>query len=348
MGFTRLKSDPSVYIWTSETVKIVIPVFVDDLTLVSNSRHDLDRVKGRLAEVFKLKDLGETRSLLGVEVQYDRLQKTLKLSQKQYVEELLDRFHMSDCRPVFTPMSPGLNLSSAMGPSTPEEIAEMQNLPYLNAVGALNYLAIATRPDIAYAVGCLARFNSNPGPAHWAAVKHLLRYLKGTVDLALTFAPNNTGETFRTWTDADHGGNPDNGRSTSGFLIKIGTGTVSWASKLQNIVTLSTTEAEFVAATLAGTEIIWLRSLFDELGSRVEEPSHLYIDNQSALTVAKNPEHHGRMKHLDLRYFWLREKVAQRAIQVGYVPTKDMPADLLTKALPRESVERHRRAMGLF
>jgi hypothetical protein len=155
-------------------------------------------------------------------------------------------------------MTPGLNMSSAMGPSTPEEIAEIKSVPYLNAVGALNYLAIATHPDIAYAVGCLMRFNSNPGPIHWAALKHLLRYLKGTIDLALMFAPDNATESFQTWTDADHGGNPDNGRSTSGFLIKIGTGTVSWASKLQSVVTLSTTEAEFIAATFAGTEIIWL------------------------------------------------------------------------------------------
>jgi transposase InsO family protein len=348
MGFKRLQSDPSVYVWMNDTTRIVIPVFVDDLTLVSDSKLELDRVKKELAKIFKLKDLGQTTSLLGVEVKYDRSQRTLRLSQKQYIREILERFQMSDCRPVSTPMTPGLNLNSTMGPSTPEEIQEMQNIPYLNAVGALNYLAIATRPDIAYTVGCLARFNSNPGPAHWAAVKHLLRYLQGTIDLALTFAPDHSTESFQTWTDADHGGNTDNGRSTSGFLTKIGTGAVSWASKLQNIVTLSTTESEFVASVLAGTEIVWLRSLFDELGSKPEGPSHLYIDNQSALSVAKNPEHHGRMKHLDLRYFWLREKVVQKTIQIGYVPTGSMPADILTKALPRELVERHRRTMGLF
>ena len=151
----------------------------------------------------------------------------------------------------------------------------MRNTPYLNAVSALNYLVIATRPDIAYTVGCLARFNSNPGPAHWAAMKHLLWYLQGTIDIVLTFAPNNSTEAFQTWMDTDHRGNPDNSRSTSGFLAKVGTGAVSWASKLQNIVTLSTTEAEFVATTLAGTEIIWLQNLFNELGSKIERPSCL-------------------------------------------------------------------------
>ena len=134
-------------------------------------------------------------------------------------------------------------------------------------------------------------------------MKHLLRYLRGTIDLTLTFAPDQSAQSFQRWTDADHGGNAYNGRSTSGFLIKIGTGAISWASKLQNIVTLSTTEAEFVASVLAGTEIVCLRNLLDELGSKLEGPSHLCIDNKSALSIMKNTKHHGRMKYLDLRYF---------------------------------------------
>ena len=150
-------------------------------------------------------------------------------------------------------------------------------------------------PNIAYAVSHLAHFNSNLGLTHWAAVKHLLRYLQGTIDLALTFAPDPSTKLFQTWTDANHGGNLDNGRSTSGFITKVGTGAISWASKLQNFVTLSTTEAEFVASVFAGTENIWLRNLFSELGSRLEKPSYLYINNQSTLSVAKNPEHHGRI-----------------------------------------------------
>ena len=190
-------------------------------------------------------------------------------------------------------MTPGLHLSSSMGPSTPEEIEEMQNMPYLNAVRVLNYLAVAMCPDIAYAVSCLAHFNSNLGLTHWASVKHLLRYLQGTIDLALTFAPDPSAESFQTWTDANHGGNLDNGQSTSGFVTKVRTGAISWASKLKNFVTLSTTEVEFVASVFTGTEIIWLRNLFSELGSRLEKPSYLYINNLSALSVAKNPKHHG-------------------------------------------------------
>ena len=204
MEFKCLKSNPSIYIWMNDTTKIIIPIFVDDLTLVSDSKQDLDQAKDELGKIFKLKDLGPTTSLLGVEVTYDHSQKTLKLLQRQYIQEILEQFKMSNCQPISMPMSLGQCLNSSMGPSTPEEIEDMQNIPYLNVVGVLNYLAIATWPDITYAVGCLAQFNSNPGPVHWAAVKHLLCYLQGTINLSLTFAPDPSTESFQMWTDADH------------------------------------------------------------------------------------------------------------------------------------------------
>src|ERR1700743_1607588 len=147
------------------------------------------------------------------------------------------------------------------------------------------YLAVSTRPDIAYAVGVLARFSSNPGTTHWAAVKHLFRYLKGTLDYKLVYAPDPfslfPSSLFVAYSDADHGGCKDSGRSTGAYIVKMGTGAVSWSSKLQSIVALSTTEAEYVSAVSAGTEICWLRSLFTELGfNLMSSPSPLFIDNQ--------------------------------------------------------------------
>ena len=210
------------------------------------------------------------------------------------------------------------------------------------------YLATCTRPDIAYTVSQLGRFSSNPGKQHWAAVKHLFRYVKGTIDIVPTIAPDpSSTELFTTYSDADHGGNPDNGRSTSGYLVKVGTGPIAWMSKLQEIVTLSTTEAEFVSAVKAAQQILWLRNLLFEFGFNFEAPSTLHVDNQSAISVAKNPEHHGRMKHLDLRFFWLREVVQNKLIALKHVGTADMPADILTKALGRVQVEECRKMMGL-
>ena len=180
----------------------------------------------------------------------------------------------------------------------------MSKVPYAELVGALMYLAVATRPDIAHAVGKLARFSSNPGPAHWTALKHLCRYLQGTKNAKLCYAPDpEQKELFTTYADADFGGDPDSRRSTSGMVVKMGTGAISWSSRLQSIVALSTTEAEYVSAVSAAQEILWLRSLFKEMGYDIKQPTTLCVDNQSALQVMKNPEHHGRMKHLDLRFY---------------------------------------------
>ena len=225
----------------------------------------------------------------------------------------------------------------------------MRSTPYAHAVGSLMYLAISTRPDIAYVVGVLSRFSSNPGYAHWAAVKHLFRYLKGTLDYKLTYSPDpKSTSLFTTYSDADHAGCKDSGRSTGAYVVKMGTGAISWRSKLQIIVALSTTEAEYVAGCSAGTEICWLRNLFTELGFNfTSNSSPLYIDNQSAIAVARNPEHHGRMKHLDLRYYCLRDAVEGGVISVFYCPTDQMPADVLTKALPLVKVKMCCKLLGL-
>ena len=163
--------------------------------------------------------MGPTTWLLGVEIIRDQSKRILSLNQSQYILSLLKRFNLSDVNPVTTSIDPGSKLSCSMSPTTPEEIEEMHSVPYLQAVGSLMYLATATCPDISYAVGVLARFSKNPGMTHWKAVKHLFRYLKGTLDYKLTYAPDpiNT-ELFTTFTDADHAGNPDNGRSTGGYV----------------------------------------------------------------------------------------------------------------------------------
>ena len=322
------------WIYGREDTRIIIPVFIDDMTIASKSKDNIRKVIQELKSHFKLRELGLTSWLLGVEIIKDRSNHTLSLSQRQYILTLLDRFGLSDVNSVSTPMEPGLKLTSSMSPTSSKEIEEMLAISYLQAVSSLMYLATATCPDIAYAVGVLARFSKNPGMTHWKAVKHLFRYLKGTLDLKLTYGPDpQTSELFITYSDADHAGNSDNERSTGGYVVKMGTEAISWSSKLQGIVALSTTEAEYVASTSAGQEILWLCHLLSELGYTCSTPSTLFVDNRSALSVAKNPEHHGRMKHLDLRYYWLRDEVDKGVINVIHLRTDEMPADILTKAL---------------
>ena len=254
---------------------------------------------------------------------------------------------MQECNPVGTPLTPGLKLSKSMGPQNAEEIAFMAETPYLSAIGSLQYLSTMTRPDISYAVGFLARFNHNPGPQHWAAVKHLFRYLQGTKDLKLTYSASKPSEVFYSYSDASHGDCIDTGRSTGSYLTTLGGGSIGWSSKLQNVVALSSTEAEYMAAVEAGKEIMWMRNILGEFGYPVNEASSLGIDNLSAISVSKNPEHFGRLKHLDLRMYWLRDACSAGMIAPVFCPTAEMPADLLTKALDRVKVAKLRTLVGL-
>ena len=169
---------------------------------------------------------------------------------------------MSECKLLLTPIEPGTSLTLDMSPRTNEEVKAMQSVPYLAAVGSLMYLATTTQPNLAFAVGVLGHFNHNPGPCHCLAVKHLFCYLKGTIDYKLTYGPDTGGnELFTTYTDADHGRNKDNGCLTGSYVMCIGGSAVDWRSWLQHFVTLSTTEAEFVAAVEAGKAIKWTRNI---------------------------------------------------------------------------------------
>jgi Reverse transcriptase (RNA-dependent DNA polymerase) len=347
MGFKRAESDHGLYIYHRDGVRILMPVFVDDITLACKDSAALDSVIQELSSRFKLRDLGPTTQLLGMEIHRDRPNRTLFLSQSQSITNLVQEHGLQDSKPVSTPLNPGSRLSTSMSPQNATEAAEMHQYPYISVVGSLMYLALTTRPDIAYAAGVLARFNSNPGLAHWQAAKHVLRYLKGTVNHRLVYRPSSSPEPFITYSDADHGGNPDNGRSTGGYVVKIGTGPVSWSSKLQTLVALSTTEAEHISAVEAGKEILWMREFMGELGYNVSGPSLLWMDNQSAIAVSKNPEHHGKMKHLSLRLFWLRDAVQGGLIAPKFVGTQNMAADIFTKALDRFKVQKCIGMLGL-
>jgi hypothetical protein len=346
LDYKRLESDRSVYIYAKNGILVLIPIFIDDITLASNSQTTLDNTVEELASHFKLRDLGETSFLLGIKITRDIPNHSISLSQHQYIVDMLDKYGFSTCTSISTPMDPGLQLTKTTTLST-EDKEFMSKVPYISAVGSLMYLAHSTRPDITYAVGVLARYSSNPSPIHWKAVKHLFRYLQGTKDYQLVYKPSDCKELFVTYSDANHGGCKDSAKSTGGYVIMVGTGAVSWSSKLQSMVTLSTTEAEYIAAVEAGKEIVWMRSILQEFGYKFDSGSTLYMDNQSAINVSKNPEHHGRMKHLDLRHHWLRDKVEAGVIIPKHVGTGDMVADCLTKALARIKHDKCRIGLGL-
>jgi hypothetical protein len=207
-------------------------------------------------------------------------------------------------------------------------------------------------------------FNANPGPKHWAAVKHLLRYLKGTKDLRLVYSPvpsnepfnshyagspepKTTDDLFTTHCDADLGGNPDNSRSTAGYVMHVGSGAVMWGSRLQKHVSLSSTESEYTTASSAAREVIWMRYFMEEIGYDISSPSTLFMDSGSAIQVAKNPEHQSTMKHVHRSYNWIREKVESKELRVTHVAGNENVADIFTKPLGTQKFQQFRAMLGL-
>jgi hypothetical protein len=217
---------------------------------------------------------------------------------------------------------------------------------FQSAVGSLMYLMVATRPDLPYAVHAVSQFMSSPGEEHLAAVKRILRYVQGTMTHKLVLGGDIKEVQLVGYTDADWGANDLNRRSISGYCFKLGLGVVSWSSKKQTSVALSSTEAEYMALTQASKEAIWIRRLLAELG-RPEETVVINVDNQSCVALAKNPEHHARTKHIDIQYHFIREKVEEATVKLEFCPTEKMVADVLTKALPRDKHQWCTQAMGV-
>jgi hypothetical protein len=223
----------------------------------------------------------------------------------------------------------------------------MEKLPYRQNLGSLMYAMIGSRPDIAYAIGLLSRFCENPGIAHWQALKRVLRYLKGTLEFGPIYG-GGISESLIGFSDADWAGDTDGRKSTSGYMFLLSGGPVSWRSRRQPIVALSTTEAEYVAACDATKEAVWLRQLLQDLGfGSGDFPTILYEDNQSCIAWATNPVDHNRTKHINIRYHYIRDQVRNNVITMVYMPTERMIADILTKAIPRAQFENLRNMMGV-
>jgi hypothetical protein len=241
-------------------------------------------------------------------------------------------------------MVPAVTYSKDDSPKNQVEAARMRKVPYREAIGSLMYAAIATRPDITFAVSTLSQFLDNPGEAHWEGMKRIFRYLAGTKDRTLTYGEER--HELLGYTDADGASQPHR-RAISGYAFLIDGGAVSWSSRKQELVTLSTAEAEYVAATHAAKECIWLRRLIGEIFPRLIDQTTLFCDNQAALRLATDDNYHARTKHIDIRFHFIRQTVEDGSINLIYCSTDDMTADILTKALPRWKVATHTLGLGL-
>jgi hypothetical protein len=255
---------------------------------------------------------------------------------------MLARYGMQDANTSPVPLDPGSVFSTADAPQHGGERAEMARLPYRGLVGSLLYCAVATRPDIAVAVSKLARVMADPGPKHYRQALHLLRYLKGTMDLGVRYSKGGVANVLTAFTDADYAGCPDTRRSTSGYVCFLNNGPVSWMSKLQQTVAVSTTEAEYMAASYCASEVVFLRGLLEDLEFAQHGPTLMHEDNQGAVCLMKNSVMHSRAKHIDVRYHFVRDLIRGEVVNVQYCQTNENVADILTKLLPRPIFEKHR------
>jgi transposase InsO family protein len=349
LEFMRTECEQSFYIYEQKGIKVFVPVYVDDLTIASNSKSAISQLKSDLMTHFKLRDLGPTEFILGIKVERDRPKRTICLSQATYIQSILDEhlINPGDWNSVVTPMMENAKLSKKGCAKTPEELQKAKDSRYGEIIGKLIYLMRCSRPDIAYAVGVLCRFMVNPGPSHIAALKHLLRYLVGTIDLRLVYSPTDSNSLFDTYSDASLGGDEDEQRSTGGFAIMMGTGAVVWGSRLQHHTAMSSTESEYVNASLVGAEVMWMRYMMEELGYDTSAPSPLFMDSNSAAQVVKNPEHQSSMKHVHRSYNWVRQKVESKDISIMRVAGVDNISDIFTKPLGKIKFVEFRTKLGL-
>jgi len=321
-------------------------------------------MKRALGQCFKVKDLGEVKYLLGIGVTRDRKSGSIELSQQAYIDQLLKRYNMQDAKSAPTPLSSGIRLTQDDCPTTDEERSDMAGVPYASLVGALMYAAIGTRPDIAFAVGALSRFLSNPGRRHWNEAKRVLRYLKGTSHYAIRYlsgasppgkatgysrgvAMKPIESLIEGFSDSDWAGCVDTRRSTSGFVWIMNGGAICWRSRLQSIVALSSTEAVYVGATPAVQEILWLRDLLCELGVSDSSPSLLNMDNQGAVLLTRGAGDSNHTKHIDIQHHFIREQVSLGTVTFKFISTDAMAADILTKGLPKNKHQEMIKLIGV-
>ena len=338
LGLSKLHADHSIFSSSAGIRGPIVTSFVDDLNIIGPKGSPMiSEVKKQLNIAFKMVDMGPISHYLGLKVERNRDNRTIKLSQSTYIEKVLEKFHMQNAKTTTTPMKEG-SLFRNKSQASESDIKQYQAI-----VGSIMFAMIETRPDIAYATSVVSRHAKNPGKSHMEAAKQILRYLSATRDRGITFGGGDLS--IQGYSDSDWAGDKEDRKSTSGYVFMLNNGPISWASKRQKTVALSSTEAEYMALTLAAKETIWIRLLMTELGLMQDDATPtvnvleregaiaLKGDNQSAIALANNPVLHSRTKHIDIQHHFIRNEVTEGRIDLTYVSTEHMVADGLTKPL---------------
>jgi hypothetical protein len=331
--------DPGLYIREVGGRLYKVLVYVDDLLLIGPSIEVIDTFKAELREAFKIKDMGPVHTMLGMLVTRDRARRTMTITQSKFVADLLERHGMGDCSAVASPMVPGTKVELD---KSKEGLDAALRTAYQQMVGSLMYLASRTRPDITYAVVVLSRVCSHPTAEHMVMAKRVLRYLQGTKDWGLSYGGGGGCELVG-YADADLGGGPES-RSTSGFVFLLNGAPVSWGSKLQAPVALSTGESEYYAVGAGFQNGVHLRAVLEAIGCP-QQATVVHEDNQACIAMSNNPIVSKRTKHIAIKYHFVRQKVREGEFELRHCPGPEMLADALTKALPADTHKRLCRGM---
>lgn len=289
----------------------------------------------------EMKDLGPLHHFLGVKVIQDQLSGSIWVGQPAYTEKILHRFDMQNSKPVSSPVNPDVKLTVC------ENSDDVYNQEmYQAVVGSLLYLSTKTRPDIAFAVSSAAHFCASHTQEHWTAVKRILHYLNGSRHLGLLYKANALSE-IAGYSDADWAGDVGDRKSTSGYVFLLGGAAISWKSTKQTTVALSTAEAEYIALSTASQEAVWFQQLMSDVSKKILQEMIIYEDNQSTICLAKNQTVHGRTKHIDIKYHFIRDLVEARKIKLMYCATENMVADVFTKGLSIRQFEKPQHLIGV-
>jgi histone deacetylase 1/2 len=330
LGFQASPVDPSLFVQNSSLGVMILLLYVDDIILTGSHAYLLSLVIAALTQEFDMKDLGRLHYFLGLQISY--LPSGLFVSQTGYITDLLGRVDLQHSKSCDTPCLPHHHLLKDDGQpySHPQQ--------YRSIVGTLQYLTF-TRPDIAFSVNQACQFMHNPMHSHVVAVKRILRYLKGTLDVGLHFQAGPLN--LQAYSDVDWAGDPNDRRSVFGSIVFLGSSPISWASKKQHTVSRFSTEAEYRALAIAAAELAWIRQLLCDIHIPLHIPLIIHCDNISAISLASNPVFHSRMKHLQIDYHFVRERVIKGDLLVQHVSSADQFADILTKGLSTPLFRHH-------
>lgn len=334
LGFRRLKSDPCIYVLNSGDSIVVIAIYVDDILIYSACEDQIKMIKDKIKTQFEIDDIGECKRVIGLNV--IRGEDTMTLHQIPLIEELLDETGMKGCRISPVPIRTSERLLNCKSPGKGKECGQVCGKTYRRIVGKINYLASTTRPDLTYTVSYISQFCNCPHQEHMDVVMGVLRYLAGTKEVGIRYTRGNEN-VLRGYVDADYAQCPIDRHSYTGFIMNFG-GPVSWESKKQSTVTLSSCEAEYVALTSAAKELLFMKNILSELDLRDIYRNNaitLMCDNEGAAALAENNGYSPRTKHVDIKYHFIRELVEKQVITLKHIGSTDNVADIFTKPLGR-------------